>query len=397
MNNNYDAQFSVLSCLLQDPSLHELGAVKADDFTDQVCLKVYLLLEKYYLDGKTPDGSVLALCSENETLLQDILKLKDFVAVPSFWRDYVRELKAQTICRKKDSLAHTMSELSLDEIQAEIDKMYLEQCVDDRPLGVQNLISRYKDFISSPETSETFPSDIHSLDTMQILKRKRLIILGALTNIGKSALAMNIAVASAVAKKKVLFVTMEMSAEDMMERMVSFFSGQSHPTAEERDLALQSISEMSDFRLIEAMGKTSQELYSIAIREQNQNGVDMIIVDYIQKLTDQPIRGETSAAVMNRIMSRLFDLGLKTNSVVIAVSQFNREANIGTKIPSMSQFKESSAIEQAASAVMILHRENINSADAILRIAKNRHGRVGDIQLKFDREITKFYEPNAKN
>ena len=60
----------------------------------------------------------------------------------------------------------------------------------------------------------------------------------------------------------------------------------------------------------------------------------------------------------------------------------------------MADIKESSSIEQYATNVLVLHRENRESTDAILFVDKARNGQIGDIDLKFEKKTTTFFEPS---
>ena len=127
---------------------------------------------------------------------------------------------------------------------------------------------------------------------------------------------------------------------------------------------------------------------ALLAREQ-MGGLDLVVVDYLQVMSHQgqqnPQRHDL--AVKDTLLG-LVSLSRQLKVPVLALSQFNREANDDE--PRVTNLKESSSIEQLADAVLLLHRPKDDPLNAKLILAKNREGPVGEEALEFDPNTTFF-------
>jgi replicative DNA helicase len=143
----------------------------------------------------------------------------------------------------------------------------------------------------------------------------------------------------------------------------------------------------------ELYNATSNEAFSVASKEKYKNGLDLVVVDYIQVLRDVP--GDERVNV-NQISRNLKMMARLLNVVVIAPSQVTRKAETGNngEGPLLHQLRESGNIESDADLVFLLYRDIMgdHGADTKLTIGKNRKGSTGGVDIKFDQETTKFYE-----
>lgn len=258
-----------------------------------------------------------------------------------------------------------------------------------------------------------------------------LIILAGRPSMGKTALATTIAFNAAKSYSErnkggapVLFFSLEMSAEQLGNRILSSESGIAS------DVIRRGALRASDFpRLKEAEQRLKDvplfiddtpalsvmALRNRARRRQRQRGIGMIVVDYLQLL-----KGNSKSSDNNRVqeiseISRaLKALAKELNVPVLALSQLSRAVEQrDDKRPLLSDLRESGSIEQDADVVMFVYREEYyesrrepaegtvkyseweatmahihNKADVI--IAKQRHGQIGTIRLFFDDKLTKF-------
>ncbi len=226
------------------------------------------------------------------------------------------------------------------------------------------------------------------------IEKKSLVILAAKTSVGKSALALNIALNASLYGQRVLFISAEMTISRLMDRVYAQLTGVSatkfkYANADHSlPLARNDIKEIKDkLKFIYLPQGTSEEVCRLVNREAQIKPIDLIVVDYIQLLKDTMGRGETNAQRVGNITSNLRGLATTLNCSVLALSQVNREA---TGRPKLHNLRDSGCIEQDSDIVLILHREGRGDVVASLEVAKARDGKVGECSLKFNPELTLF-------
>lgn len=243
------------------------------------------------------------------------------------------------------------------------------------------------------------------------LNRSDLIIIGARPAMGKTSFALNIARnVSVYAKKKVLFFSLEMSKEQLAQRVLStearvqstkFRTGKLEPQ-EWQQIADASLF-LSDVELYfdDTANITVPEMKARARQLKN---VDCIVIDYLQlmkssKKTDNRVQEVSDITRDLKMMAK--DL----NIPVVTCAQLARrtETDKGrSKKPQMSDLRESGSIEQDADIILMLYREDyykdssdvppedIRVDEAELIIAKNRHGPTGTVPLAWNADFTLY-------
>lgn len=215
----------------------------------------------------------------------------------------------------------------------------------------------------------------------------QLVTVGARTGVGKSVFAVNCAAAAAQAGKSVLFFSLEMGRDELLDRITSSVSGvllshlrQGSLTAEEK-VTLQEIApEIKKMKIkIETEARvTLDSIRAKALRQaQTAEGLDFIIIDYLQLITPTGRFSSRQEAVAD--ISRNVKLLAKQLEVPIMVLvQVNREGKEDENpIPKLSQIRESGAIAQDSDIVILLHREEtLDDAipQTLVLLEKNRNG-----------------------
>lgn len=241
------------------------------------------------------------------------------------------------------------------------------------------------------------------------LNRGDLILIASRPGMGKTSMALNIALHVAVRDKKPVAVfSLEMSKEQLAIRLLSSLSG-----VDSKKLLTGRLSQM-EWR---SLGEAAQSLYgtslfindnpSLSVADMNAQcrrlrELGLVVIDYLQLM--QSAGGRTygyenrQQAVSD--MSRMLKIMAKELNVpVVCLSQLSRAAEARSsenKRPMLSDLRESGAIEQDADIVIGLYRdgyynresENPNAAEAI--ILKNRHGETGTVELLWRPELTTF-------
>ena len=246
------------------------------------------------------------------------------------------------------------------------------------------------------------------LDLDKILngfQKSDLILLAARPSMGKTALALNIAMNSAKHQKSIGIFSLEMSKVQLGTRMLSTQSGVNSQYLSSGNLSdtnmkalLKALEDLGKLKLYidDTAGLGLLELRSKARRLKHESALDLLIIDYLQLM--QGVRAENRQQEISEISRGLKALARELNIPIIALSQLSRSVEMrAEKKPQLSDLRESGSLEQDADIVMFLYRDEYYNRDdtgneniAELIIAKNRNGPTTSIRLQFNKEIMRF-------
>ncbi len=237
------------------------------------------------------------------------------------------------------------------------------------------------------------------------LQRSDLIILAARPSMGKSALALGMAYGAAVQHgMKVGFFALEMSAEQLVQRLLSTETG-----VDSHRLRLGQIDDAEWDRVSRAFGRLAEaqiyiddsaaasimDVRSKARRLQAEVGLDLLIVDYLQLMTGR--RTDNRVQEIAEISRGLKGIARELNVPVVALSQLSRSVETrADHRPMLSDLRESGSIEQDADIVMFIYREEKYDENsdrkgiAELIVAKHRNGPVDTVNLRFFERHARF-------
>jgi replicative DNA helicase len=251
------------------------------------------------------------------------------------------------------------------------------------------------------------------------LQPSDLIIIAARPSMGKTAFAMNIAENAAVLDGKVVGVfSLEMSREALLMRMLA-----SHAQVDSRKLRQGSLYKDDLRKLTRATENLSRsKLYiddspSISVSEmrakarrlKQTEGLDLLIVDYLQLMSAVPVGGkrfENRTQEVSAISRGLKALAKELKVPVVALSQLSRapESRGGDHRPQLSDLRESGSIEQDADVVAFIFREEVYKKDepdldgrAEIIVAKQRNGPTDILRMVFIKSYTRFENLSAEN
>ncbi len=237
------------------------------------------------------------------------------------------------------------------------------------------------------------------------LQRSDLIILAARPSVGKSAFALGMAYGAAVQhKKKVGIFTLEMSAEQLVQRLLSTETG-----VDSHRLRLGNIDDSEWDRISRAFGRLAEaeifiddsanasimDVRSKARRLQAEHGVDLIIIDYLQLMSGR--RTDNRVQEISEISRGLKGIARELNVPVVALSQLSRAVETrADHRPMLSDLRESGSIEQDADIVMFIYREDRYDENserkgiAEIIVAKHRNGPVDSVHLRFFERTARY-------
>jgi replicative DNA helicase len=231
------------------------------------------------------------------------------------------------------------------------------------------------------------------------------VLVGARPSEGKTALALKLAREAAGQGFPVLFLSLEMTAHELAERLLA-----SEAEVNSRDMARGRLATSDWPHLAEAAGKlatlpvyivdsaatTVSQIRAVARRYQRQHGVKLVVLDYVQ-LVHPDRRTESAVQDMRDISGALKSLAKELLVPVVALSQLNRqvEGRSDTK-PKLSDLRESGALEQDADVVVLLWTDPKKAHDLgpraplTLLVVKQRNGPKGECEALFDRPSGRF-------
>jgi replicative DNA helicase len=225
-----------------------------------------------------------------------------------------------------------------------------------------------------------------------------MIVLAARPGVGKTSFALHFALSAAKAGKWVNFFSLEMNKEDLMRILISAESGIYRSNIrdgflkdEDWQTINQAVTKLERLPIVfkDAAGMTINQIQS-AIRKNRKNGrCDIVIIDYLQLVRSSQTKSVRELEV-SEISRTMKTIALNEGIPVMALSQLNRAADGET--PKLSNLRESGAIEQDADLVLFLHRPNQEQSIIRLSLAKHRRGRLGEIDIRANDEMTRFSE-----
>lgn len=238
------------------------------------------------------------------------------------------------------------------------------------------------------------------------LQRSDLIILAARPSVGKTTLALDIARQAALKhSSSTAIFSLEMSTQQLVDRMIAAESrvnawnlrtGNLSTEAEFSKIrdSLDRLSKAPIF-IDDMAGNSIMRMRSVCRRIKAENGLDLVVVDYLQLMSTSK-NYDNIVNQVTEISRSLKGLAKEFNVPVLALSQLSRAVESRGGKPRLSDLRDSGSIEQDADVVMFIHREDKGKDEsektniAQILIEKHRNGPVGRVDLYFDEKFSTF-------
>lgn len=340
--------------------------------------------------------------SSNQDAYIDILKEKSILRSLAEFSDEIKALSLEDKSPAKNVLEKAEKELF--EISQGGLRNSLTALEDIMSETVQTIMKRVQNRGELSGVTTGF-TDLNSL--LGGFQKSDLVLLAARPSMGKTALAVNLAVNAAKAGKKVAMFSLEMSKTQIGQRILAAFAQMNLSSLfkgelEGTDLVnlITASNELSNYNLhIDDTAAISLiELKAKLRRLKMEEGLDLVVIDYLQLMTTGE-RIENRVQEISQISRGLKAIAKELDVPVLALSQLSRALEQRPdKRPKLSDLRESGAIEQDADIVMFLYRdyvynketENPNLAEVI--ISKHRNGPIGVVNLIWKDEYTRFFD-----
>ena len=442
MPYSMESEQAVLGCILSDPScLNQVAIILNSDafFMPQHKNIFNAMLTLDSMGSKIDPLVVLNMLVENGTFdsnqgKQYLLDLAQSVPTTQNVEMYAKIVKEKYYVRQLISISSETIESAVNQKDtADVLLDSAEQKIYDIRKGkVSNAPSKLGDVIlndvyqtlkyltgEDAEKYKGYTTGFSDLDNILTgLNRSDLIIVGARPAMGKTSFALNLARnVSVIAKRKVLFFSLEMTKEQLAMRVLGTESGVSSKKMRSGQISPNEWKEIG-----EATSRlSSAELYfddtsGITVPEMKAKarrlGAECIMIDYLGLVTSS-VRAENRVNELEQITKSLKAMAKDLNVPIICLAQLARgtEERGKSHKPQLSDLRGSGSIEQDADIVLMLYREDyykgekekdengdqpaeINKVSVI--VTKNRHGSTGEVEFAWDGERTQF-KPIERN
>lgn len=240
------------------------------------------------------------------------------------------------------------------------------------------------------------------------LRPGHLTVIGARPGVGKSLVATMLAGHTAAGGHGVYFASVEMSSDELTDRIAAAATGVNLADLTNRRLSAEQVEDMQRgmARLRKWPLTIDDQVQTVAhikrgVRNQTRapGGLGLVVVDYLQLLSS-PDSGKVSRQEVVSSMSRAMKLLAREHKVpVVLLAQLNRESTRReSKQPAIHDLRESGAVEQDSDEIILLHRDDDDAdlgGQIQLHLAKNRHGPTGYVRLKWQPYISRISNPST--
>ena len=423
------AEQAVIGSMLIDPRCiaEVVKKLRADEFYVRANRDVYETVLAMFSYGQTVDPvtvidqmKVRGVYDENvPAYLAEIMRITPTSANVM---EYVTIIKDRALLRSVSTVADEINAMVYEgsgaaEDVLEAAEAKLHAVRENRGSGglkeirhvMQNVFDAMSEAAASGSRIPGLSTGLPDLDDLILgLNKSELVIIAARPGMGKTSIALNIALNVAMTQhKKVAIFSLEMSREQLVTRLLSraaLVPSQNLFTGRLTDQQWRDVAAAAN--TLSACDILIDDNSTLTVADMNAQcrtirGLDLVVIDYLQLMSSAGGRGFSNESRTQAVsdISRMMKVMAKQLGVpVICLSQLNRAAEARQdKRPLLSDLRESGSIEQDADVVIGLYREgynnreceNPNLAEAI--VLKNRKGQTGTVQLTWVPEYTSFY------
>ena len=420
---NIDAEMSVLGAILLDSEaiVSVADILTPESFYLPAHQYIYSAMETLYEKRQPIDVVTLTNQIKKMKRLKEVggtaavAELSNVVSTAANAKHYAQLVSESYVKRRLISMSAEMNELAFDPSKDVTDIMDLAE---QRVFALSQTQNK-KAFLPIKDTLvESFerldelqkhagelrgvPTGFADLDRcLAGFQNSNLIILAARPGTGKTAFALNMTQhMSVVSKKKVGFFSLEMSREELVDRLLV-----SQADIDAWKLKTGRLDQQDFLKLSDAMGVLADanifiddtpaltifEMRTRARRLKVEYDIDMLVVDYLQLAHGRT--KDNRVTEVAEISQGLKNIARELKIPVLALAQLSRAIESrAEKVPQLADLRESGSIEQDADVVMFLYRKDENIRESVnLKIAKHRNGGMADVDLYFRGDRIKFY------
>lgn len=439
--NNLEAEMSLLGAILMDrEAMPRIGdQLRQTDFYKKAHSLIYEVMQELYNNNEPIDVLTVSNRLEEREILEKtggktyLVKLSNAVPTTSHLEQYLKIVHRKALLRKLLSTSQEITSLALDEstddVATLIDQVQQKvYAVGDRHQAknftnirsvLDGAFERIDELHREKGKLRGVTSGFTGLDNLLSgFQPSDLIILAARPSVGKTALALDFARSAAVhSKKAVAMFSLEMSKEQLVDRMLCAQSGvnlwklrtgnlSDDPGSGDFQKIGEAMGVLSETNIFidDTPGATVMQIRSKVRRLMSEHDIGLVVIDYLQLMESHNRDNVHNRVQEVAVISRhLKGIARELNVPVLALSQLSRAVeNLKPAIPKLAHLRESGSIEQDADVVMFIYRK---SADRNYRpedippdernvgeihIAKHRNGPTGVVKMFWDGDSASY-------
>lgn len=426
--HNEEAERSALgACMLSKEALMDVAEeVKAEDFYNESHREIFRSIMRLFRENTSVD--MLTVCEDlKKQKALDMVGGRTYIGtltaeVPSTANagDYARIIAEKAMLRQMIAASEEIAVKGYEDKEAadtlindaEASIFRIAQRRQKRDYAkIQDVLMKNLRLIDEAEQNQGhvigLPTGFKRLDEITSgLQKSDLIIVAARPGMGKTAFALNIAAQSAVkANASVMIFSLEMSQEQLGQRLISIQAMVASEKLKKGTLERQdwdkinvALDQLNETKIVidDTPGITVMEMRNKCRRLKAEQGLDLIVIDYLQLMTYEG-RSDNRQQEVSALSRHLKLLAREMDCPVIVLSQLSRAPEQRQdKRPMLSDLRESGSIEQDADIVIFLYRDdyyNDNSEKpgiCEVNLAKHRSGSTEKMELTWVARYTKF-------
>lgn len=424
--NDFLSEEAIIGCILKKNETFDQAnqIVKPVDFYDSRTQRIYKTIKEMHdKDVKIDQVSLMSKLS-SEGVLEEVggEAFITEITLSSFYTpnidEYAKSIKEKSLLRTLINAAEDIKDESYsqkDEVKEIIEKAesrifeISQDNINNGLVRVSETMEETLRLLNELSLSDGeitgVTSGLSSFDNkLSGFQNSQLILLAARPAMGKTALGLTLAWNAAKAGNSVAFFSLEMSTYQLNQRLISMVSmvelekiltGKISDNEWPEVISAVKMIKEKDIYVDDTSGITLSELRSKCKRLKAENGLSLVVIDYLQLMTGEGRFDNRQQEIAN-ISRGLKSLSKELNCPVLSLAQLSREADKrADHKPILSDLRESGAIEQDADIVMLLYREDYYNPEespnlAKIVLAKNRNGPTGLMEIFFHSACTTF-------
>lgn len=415
---NQAAELSVLGSILFEGNMEAVTLdepLKVEDFYLSEHQKIFSAMQKLDNDGTTIDLITLSNVLDGVVGIEHLKQLAEATVTSQAVKHYAKIVRQNSMRRKFIRYSQEITEnasnpqVDFDSLQNKIEQMDWSEADSSKMVsGTVAVISAYQNIINAAERKGAFPGIPTGWEEFDKLTGgfcdSELIVIGARPSMGKTMFVINIIEYMVFKKNKdVAFFSLEMTKEEIMQRMMSSQNSVKYKNlrfgvfnSEEQQRMAEFINHpnLSKLHLCESVTGLSEIKAHCRSMKRSKQPPAAVVIDYLQIVPTAPTRFGSRNDELGIMSRELKLLAKELKCPVIVLSQLSRAPDKRPdKRPVLSDLRDSGAIEQDADLVVLLHREEYYDKDTSQKgmieaiVAKARNGRLGTATLGFHPEM----------
>lgn len=414
---------NIVGSILKDPTLmmEAVVSLRADMFVNPYHRNLFRMYEELYREGIVIDPvNILARYEKQMDTIGGFAYLRQLhssVIFEHHFPDHVQRLveaysraKALRLMNSFRPRFEDPSSGSFEETLDEFERLTLEVRPRKfhRDTGVKDVVEWYEQLVLKREDRTRafgIMTGWQEIDRMTLgWQRTDLIVVGARTSMGKSAFALEIAMRASRRGHKVAIFSLEMTKAQNYNRMMANLakvSMQSIRVGNLTDAQLEEISVQMDaitkIHIDDERNVTAEYITSEMRRLKRQEGLDLVLIDYLQEVVEPNERNDNGGSAMHRVCQKFRKAACDCDCAVVGLSQVKQEVEgRANKRPFVSDLFGGAAISAVADDIVLLYRDEYYNQDTDDRgvlevnIAKQRNGPTGVVKMKYEKNYQRI-------